>query len=339
MPTLHTLLATYGLLLVFVVVLLDQGGLPVPAWPLLIVASAQATQQQASVWPILLMATAAALLADSLWCLAGRRHGARMLRLICRLSLSVDSCVSSTRAIYARWGAPSLMLAKFIPGFAAVGTTLAGQQHQPLRRFALYDGLGAALWAGTAIATGALFHDAVNEALATLQSLGRLGIALVLGALALFLLHKLYKRRLFLRELRMARISVPELQALLAHPERPLLVDVRTDAERAATGWIPGAVHATQVAQLVPRVQGEVVLYCDCPNEASAARIAHQLRQLGFARVRPLAGGLEAWRAQGLPLARSPQPAPTQSSSSASNCATSRSSTARTAGNWPRREG
>lgn len=301
MEALDALLATHGLLLVFIVVLLDQGGVPIPAWPPLVVASAQAVERQAPLWPILLTATAAALLANLLWYLAGRHHGARMLRLICRVSLSPDSCVSSTRELYSKWGPPSLVLAKFIPGFAAVGTTLAGHQRTPLGRFALFDGTGALLWAGVAIATGAIFHDAVNEALLTLESLGRIGVGLVLAALLVFVARKVWKRRMFLRELRMERISAADLHALMEAAEQPLLVDVRSDAERAATGWIPGAVHASRVADLAPRVASEVVVYCDCPNEASAAQVAGQLKKLGFRRVRPLAGGLEAWRAHGLP--------------------------------------
>lgn len=304
MEVLNELLAAHGLLLVFLIVLLDQGGVPIPAWPPLVVASAQAVERQAPIWPIVLAATTAALCADLLWYLAGRRHGARMLRLICRVSLSPDSCVSSTREIYARWGAPSLVLAKFIPGFAAVGTTLAGHQRTPLGRFALYDGAGALLWSGVAIAAGVLFHDAVSEALATLQSLGRVGAVLVLVAVAAFIAHRAWKRRMFLRELRMERISVDELHALLEARERPLVVDVRTDGEREATGWIPGAIHASRVAELAPHVAGEVVVYCDCPNEASAAQVAGQLKKLGFGRVRPLAGGLEAWRSRGLPTER-----------------------------------
>jgi membrane protein DedA with SNARE-associated domain/rhodanese-related sulfurtransferase len=283
---LNALLSTYGLWLVFLVVLLDQGGIPIPAWPLLVVAGAQAMERQEPVWPILLAATVAALVADSLWYLAGRRHGARMLRLICRVSLSPDSCVSSTRAIYAKWGSPSLVLAKFIPGFAAIGTTLAGYQRTPLRRFVAYDGTGALLWAGVAIATGVIFHGAVNEALMTLESMGRVGLGVVLVVIVAFVIRKYWKRRLFLRELRMERISVAELQALMDTPESPLLIDVRSEAERDASGWIPGAVHAARVADLAASATGDVVVYCDCPNEASAALVASQLKRLGFARVR-----------------------------------------------------
>lgn len=301
MEALNALLSTYGLWLVFLVVLLDQGGIPIPAWPPLVVASAHAMERQEPVWPILLAATVAALIADTLWYLAGRRHGAGMLRLICRVSLSPDSCVSSTRAIYAKWGPPSLVLAKFIPGFAAIGTTLAGHQRTPLRRFVAYDGTGAVLWAGVAIATGVMFHGAVKEALMTLESMGRIGLGVVLVAIVVFIIRKYWKRRLFMRELRMERISVAELQALMDQPDGPLLIDVRSEAERDATGWIPGAVHAARVADLAVGATGEVVVYCDCPNEAAAALLASQLKKLGFGRVRPLTGGLAAWRAYGLP--------------------------------------
>jgi 3-mercaptopyruvate sulfurtransferase SseA len=48
-----------------------------------------------------------------------------------------------------------------------------------------------------------------------------------------------------------------------------------------------------------PSPLGEVIVYCDCPNEISAAVLAHALRARGFRKVRPLAGGFDAWRAEG----------------------------------------
>lgn len=304
MDLLLHLIAHYGLWVVFIAVLLDQGGLPVPAFPPIIVTSAMAVEAQQPLWPIVLVAALAALLADGLWYAGGRRFGAHLLRLVCRLSLSPDSCVASTRDTYARWGAPSLVVAKFIPGFAALATTLAGQTGTGLARFALYDGLGAALWALVAVATGALFHDAVNEVLVQLESLGQTGLLVLLAAIALFVAYKAWKRQRFIRLIRMARISVPELQQLLDDGTAPLLLDVRPSAQRAASGWIPGAVLATHVGDLDLPPQREVIVYCDCPNEASAAKLARALKQRGFQRVRPLAGGFEAWQAHGLPVAR-----------------------------------
>ncbi|WP_064746762.1 rhodanese-like domain-containing protein [Lysobacter antibioticus] len=304
MDTLLHLIQTYGLLVVFVSVLLDQGGLPVPAYPPIIVAAAIAVDQHQPLWPIVLVAAFAALLADGLWYLGGRRLGAALLRLMCKVSLSPDSCILMTRGVYARWGAPSLIVAKFVPGFAAVATTLAGETGTGARRFAFYDGLGALLWAGVAVAIGAVFHRAVNQVLEGLETAGRYGLLAILAAIAAFVGYKLLKRQWFLRELRMARISAGELYRLLEDGAGPLILDVRSHQQRDAAGWIPGAVFVASLDDVGIAPRDEVVVYCDCPNEASAATLARELRRRGFKRVRPLAGGFEAWRAQGHAVAR-----------------------------------
>ncbi len=47
----------------------------------------------------------------------------------------------------------------------------------------------------------------------------------------------------------------------------------------------------------------DIILYCTCPSEASAARVAKVLMNHGFKKVRPLHGGLDAWRAAGYAVA------------------------------------
>lgn len=271
MDALLHLIQTYGLLVVFVSVLLDQGGLPVPAYPPIIVAAAIAVDQHQPLWPIVLVAAFAALLADGLWYLGGRRLGAALLRLMCKVSLSPDSCILMTRGVYARWGAPSLIVAKFVPGFAAVATTLAGETGTGARRFAFYDGLGALLWAGVAVAIGAVFHRAVNQVLEGLETAGRYGLLAILAAIAAFVGYKLLKRQWFLRELRMARISAGELYRLLEDGAGPLILDVRSHQQRDAAGWIPGAVFVASLDDVGIAPRDEVVVYCDCPNESPPA--------------------------------------------------------------------
>ncbi|HEY3553929.1 MAG TPA: rhodanese-like domain-containing protein, partial [Casimicrobiaceae bacterium] len=46
----------------------------------------------------------------------------------------------------------------------------------------------------------------------------------------------------------------------------------------------------------------EIVVYCSCPNEVSARRAAQILLQKGYRRVRPLAGGIDAWVKAGYPV-------------------------------------
>jgi membrane protein DedA with SNARE-associated domain/rhodanese-related sulfurtransferase len=304
MDALLHVIEAYGLWVVFLCVVLDQGGLPLPAYPVMIVTSGLAVDTHTPVWPILLVAIAATVAADLLWYAGGRRFGAALLRLMCRISLSPDSCIGRTRRLYGRWGAPSLILAKYIPGFAAVATTLAGETHTSLRRFLVYDAIGAALWAGGAIALGAIFHEAVESVLTELEQLGHYALIVLCAALALFVAGKWWQRHRFLASIRMARITPGELDVLLRTGPPAAVLDVRTPERRAQTGWIPGSIQVRDVAELMLDRDDEIVVYCDCPNDASAAVVARSLKERGYRRVRPLAGGVDAWRGEGLPIDR-----------------------------------
>jgi rhodanese-related sulfurtransferase len=214
--------------------------------------------------------------------------------------------VRQTESIYERWGAPSLIVAKFIPGFAVMATSLAGLLRTPLWRFGLYDGLGALLWSGAAVLLGWLFRDAVAQVIAVFNQAGRWGLIAIVAALALYLAVKTVQRHQLIRSLRMARVSVDELKEMLAADERPLIVDVRSLSSQAG-GRIPGAIwidsHAFDESMksqgLDHHAASEVIVYCACPNEASAATVAKKLLQAGFKRVRPLGGGIEAWVEKG----------------------------------------
>ena len=304
MDALLHVIEAYGLWVVFVCVLLDQGGLPLPAYPPMIVTSALAVDTHSAIWPILLVAVVATVAADLLWYAGGRRFGAVLLKLMCRISLSPDSCIGQTRRLYGQWGPPSLILAKYIPGFAAVATTLAGETRTSLRRFLLYDAIGASLWAGGAIALGVIFHEAVESVLLELGRLGQYALLLIAGALALFVAYKWWQRHRFLASIRMARITPWELNALLRQGVPAAVLDVRTPERRAQTGWIPGSIAVRDVADLTLDHGDEIVVYCDCPNDASAAVMARRLKESGYLRVRPLAGGVDAWRNEGLPIDR-----------------------------------
>ena len=292
-------LELYGLQIVFVGVLLDQGGLPLPSFSLVVVAAGVATAAGAPVWPIFAIAVIATLIADLIWFAGGRRFGAAMLRMICRVSLSPDSCVGTTRRIYTQWGAPSLIFAKYVPGLAAVATTLAGETRIPVARFALYDGIGAALWAGGGVALGVIFHEAIDAVLDELELLGNSALLLLAVAVLVFVAVKWWQRWRFKMRIRMARISVAELADLLRMHVKVAILDARTADRRERTGWIPGSVWVSDVEQLALDVYEQVVVYCDCPNDATAALVAKRLHARGVAHVRPLAGGLDAWLRNG----------------------------------------
>jgi membrane protein DedA with SNARE-associated domain/rhodanese-related sulfurtransferase len=306
MQVLLTLLEQYGLWLVFANVLALQCGLPVPAYPTLIVVGAMTARGDITIAQVIAVSTIASLIADFAWYFAGARFGRRVLRLMCRLSLSPDSCVRQTENIYERWGAPSLMVAKFVPGFAVVATSMAGMVRTPLASFALFDAVGALLWSGIAVALGWVFRGAVNDILAVLTEAGHWGLLALIVALAVFIAFKALQRYQLIRSLRMSRVSVDELNDLLAGQAPPLVVDVRSLSSQRR-GRIPGAIwidsHAfdesLRARGLTDRIGQDVIVYCDCPNEASAATVAKKLMRVGFRRVRPLGGGIDAWIAKG----------------------------------------
>jgi membrane protein DedA with SNARE-associated domain/rhodanese-related sulfurtransferase len=302
MSYLVNLIEQFGILAVFVNVLVEQLGAPVPAYPTLIIASALLSNEPMAFRDLLLTAVLAALIADLAWYAAGKRYGKRVLALLCRISLSPDSCVRQTESLFHRWGAPSLLLAKFIPGFASIARALAGALGTKAPVFLLFDCLGAAIWAGSALGLGLLFRSTVGDLLAVLESLGKWGLLLIATALALFILNRWWQRRQFIRSLRLARISVAELHDLHLLGSEPVVVDVRP-AHAQSEGRIPGAlaIPVSEIGRAVldMPVDSEVIVYCACPDEASAAKVAKLLMNKGYKRVRPLTGGIDAWVAAG----------------------------------------
>ncbi len=242
----------------------------------------------------------AVLIADSTWYWLGRRYGNQVLRVVCRLALSPDSCVRATEQIFTRWGLKSLAMAKFIPGFSMVAPPLAGAMQVKWSTFLLFDFMAAVLWSSVGIGAGLIFYRQVDRMLAALAGLG--GWAPVVGVtlLAAFVGGKWVQRRRFYRSLRMARISVIELKRLIDVGANPVVFDVRTATARDRDPQrIPGAIvfELSQVDAVVAELpdEREIILYCNCPSEASAAAIARLLMDRGVRSVRPLAGGLQAW--------------------------------------------
>src|SRR2546422_3680747 len=163
-------LLKHGSFLVFAWVLAEQLGLPIPSAPLLLAAGALAGSGHLSFGVSLLMALLGALIADFLWYELGRRKGIRILEFLCRISLEPDSCVRRTEGVFAKHGARSLLLAKFLPGLSTVAPPLAGIFHMRSWRFLLFDALGSLLCAGTFLGLGYLFSGQIERVAAHLAS-------------------------------------------------------------------------------------------------------------------------------------------------------------------------
>jgi membrane protein DedA with SNARE-associated domain len=260
-------LLQYGYAILFVWVLLEQAGLPVPAVPVLLGVGALAAHGRMSLAAALGLAVAASLPADLAWFELGRRRGTRVLALVCRMSLEPDSCVRRTENLFLQQGERTLLFAKFLPGLSTVAPPLAGMMAMSRGRFVLLDAMGAVLWAGFWIALGYVARDAIDVVAVSAARLGNWLLAVVGGGLVVYILGKYVHRRLFLRGLRMAQIMPEELKRRLDAGDDLVILDVRSLIDISAVPqMIPGArwIAAEEISRRRAEIPSdrEIVVYC-----------------------------------------------------------------------------
>jgi membrane protein DedA with SNARE-associated domain/rhodanese-related sulfurtransferase len=300
-------LVRHGYAILFGVVLLEQLGLPIPAVPILLAMGALAGFGKSSLVLTLLIAVAGSLVSDIIWYELGRHRGRVVLRVICRISLEPDYCIRRTEAAFSSSGTGMLLFAKFMPGLNIAAPPLVAMLGMRRAKFIAWDSGGALLWASAFSMAGFLLRSEIEHAAEFAERLGLASLVLAGAAFVLFVLWKYIGRRRFLRGLRMSRITPEELWTKLQAGEDIVVADLRHpldfDVDHVK---IPGALRLLPEEidgrhREIPRDR-DAVLYCNCPNEATSAAVAMRLRRLGITRVRPLAGGFEAWRARNFPI-------------------------------------
>jgi len=310
MQQLMALMVNHAAAVVFLVTFAARVGLPVPAAPILVVAGGLAAVAEPALLVVMVLAAVLAnVLGDSVWFYAGRTYGYRFMRLLCKISISPDSCVRRSESLIGRWGGMSLVAAKFVPGVSVVAPPMAGALGMSSLRFLAFEIAAALLWTGVFLSLGWLFREQIQAVLDALASAGSVATAALVVVLAAMLAMRYWRRRNFLRTTGMPRATVDELLALMEGEAPPIIIDVRGEAgvqvdPRRIPGALPLSLKSLQQRRLeLPFESGEreIILYCSCPNEVSAALAAQALVARGLKRARPLAGGLEAWVAAGRP--------------------------------------
>jgi membrane protein DedA with SNARE-associated domain/rhodanese-related sulfurtransferase len=298
----------HGLLLLFLSVFIARAGLPLPVIPVLMTAGAVAGRNTEQLTEIVLVSFGASIAAELGLYWVGLHYGQRFLAWLCKISFSPDFCVRQTEAVFTKLGPWSLVFAKFLPGLSLISVAMAGVVRMSAVTFFLLNGLGELLFVIAFVALGVIFQQAIAGVLDTLRELGAFGILAIVAALALYSIFKWWRRISFIRQLRMDRITVPELLELIDAGKELVILDVRPRDVRAQDGIIPGAVsaHPQDIDPIIKSysLDTEIIVYCACPNEASAATAAKHLKRAGFKKIRPLLGGIEAWVQAGHPIDR-----------------------------------
>jgi membrane protein DedA with SNARE-associated domain len=255
----------HGYAVLFFWILGEQGALPIPSVPLLLVCGALARAGHLSAAPILFFGVLACLIADGAWFQIGRSRGAKILAFLCRMALEPDSCVRQTENGFVRYGVRFLLVSKFIPGMNALAAPLAGSSRVGWGQFLLFDALGAAIFVSSWTTVGYLFSGQL-EAIGNV--VGRTGFRLFLlitittGGWAGL---KYFQRRRFFKKISIARIPVVELRRMLDAGEEVVVIDVRGGMP-GEDGPIPGALRIplSELAQRhkeIPRDR-DIVLFC-----------------------------------------------------------------------------
>jgi len=267
MHTVLEFLLHHGYAVLLAWVFAEQIGLPVPSVPILLAAGALAGSGRFNFAGSIFLSLFACLLADSSWYALGRVRGIKVLQLLCKISLEPDSCVRRTEGLFAKQGARSLVFAKFVPGLGTVAPPLAGIFHMRPSRFLLFDTFGALLWSSVYVGLGYIFSGEIERIAEHAFHLGGgLGV-LVIGGLAAYIAYKFIARQRFLRELRIARITVDELKKKIDAGEELVIVDLRHSLDfEADPHTIPGAfrMDAKDLEEKDDRLprDRDVVLYC-----------------------------------------------------------------------------
>jgi membrane protein DedA with SNARE-associated domain/rhodanese-related sulfurtransferase len=312
MSTVSHLFLQYGYLLLFLWVLLEQLGLPLPTAPLLLAAGTLSSTHLMSGPTYLLVAAIACLIGDSVWFALGRRFGGKVLRLLCRISFEASTCVSKTENYFARTGPATLLFAKFIPGLGTVAPPIAGQAGLTYPIFLAYDASGSIIWAGSLLLAGRFFGDAIKRSQSMLTWLGHFAAILVSALLITSLIYRIVKQRRFLRRVMEMRITPQEAYDLIESARvtgdpLPFIIDLRSPVDYSPDPRVlPGAVRL-MVADLRRTVDNipldrDIILYCACPAEEASAKAAIHLHKNGIVRVHPLRGGFDGWKNAGFPL-------------------------------------
>lgn len=245
--------------------LIESLGVPVPAFPVLLLAGSLVAERRSSALLLIVSSAAGFWIGDLAWYAFGRIQGRRVLGLLCRLSLNPDACVGRAERRFRRRPAMTVAAGKFIPGLSLMVAPLAGILRMPPAQFAAIDGVAALAWSAAAVISGVVYgRRVIPHVVQTQRAIGLLGGAAVLA----FVAWKLYERRWLVRHYSVGRVEISELHRLLAaEPVDILVIDLRSEqAFSGSARMVPGARRIPpgdfeRHIDTMP-LDKEIILYC-----------------------------------------------------------------------------
>lgn len=264
MQYLLDLLRTHGPFVILALAFLETLGLPVPAFPFLVIAGCLIVEGSLPWLPTLLAAVFGVVTADMIWYWMGRRLGKKTLRVLCKISLNPDSCVGRSEVIFLKHSSAAILTAKLFPGLNTLVPSLSGMLGLKPWRYAVLDAAGSLIWAGTGLGLGLAFGRGI---LARLESVHHTLLLLFAAMILFYILFRIGYPLYLTKRYSVPRIRAEELHQKLAADNGVVVVDLRNNTAYADSGIIlPGSIRIPPAdfekhIQLLPRNQ-EIVFYC-----------------------------------------------------------------------------
>jgi len=257
----------HGYWFLFVYVLAVGIGAPMPADPIFVLMGALSGNHQYSFFICLFLSIAGTLIGDVLWYALGRTRGRRVLGFLCKLSLEPDTCVRKTESRFSKRGAAALLVSKFVPGIGLLSVSLAGISRIRIGRFLLADAAGCALWSGSYLLLGVIFHRQLDKLLEWLGLFGRRAGLIAAALLAAYIATKYIQRAMFIRRLRVDRVTPQQARELLESGLPITVVDLRHPGDIERGGQKIAGALVLRPEDLRSRSheipdEHEIILYC-----------------------------------------------------------------------------
>jgi len=229
-PDILTIIAKYGYTSLFVALLMESIGLPVPG--ALALLAAGAASAAGVMHPALAFGAAvgAMLIGDVTLYVTGRLSGWQLLGFLCGLSMSPEVCILRSAKWFYKRGRTTLLFSKFLPGVNTMAAPLAGSMHMRASQFLRFDFGGALFYALAYGSLGYLFRDVFRLIAGGLQAFSRAVAWVIFVGAVVFVAYRVWLYARYRLSQFVPRVPVSDVEARLKLEGTPdvIIADVRS---------------------------------------------------------------------------------------------------------------
>jgi membrane protein DedA with SNARE-associated domain len=142
----QTLVSQWGYFIVFVMVLAQCAGIPLPAVAVLLAADAAARKGSLSLPVVIAIGSAAAILGSTVGYVAGRIGGRPLMLRLARLLHVRTSRIDAMDRFFVRHGGKTIFIGRWVIFVRLWGSITAGAARMPWPKFMLWNVIGGILW-------------------------------------------------------------------------------------------------------------------------------------------------------------------------------------------------